>query len=162
MSMKVSLRYPNPSLKHWACNGKDLKKVFESLNKHKWWGRYRSHHGYASRYDSGSGKVVKVDVTAKPEIIMPKWSQYSRGTKEEKASWDNMYKALKKHEQGHHVIFEDCVKAYKKKLETGGDLSVKEFNKSFDAFSKELQKKQDAYDSKTDHGKNQGVILVIP
>lgn len=162
MPMKISLKSPSPKLKHWASNGKDLTKVLESLNKHKWWGRYRSHHAYASRYDTKSKKVVKVDLTARPVIIMPRWGQYSKGTKEEKASWDKMYKALKKHEQGHHDIFETRIKAYKKELETGGDLTDKELKKSYDAFSKELQKKQDAYDSRTGNGKSQGVILVIP
>jgi hypothetical protein len=42
-------------------------------------------------------------------IELPAWSGYSSATKEQKISWDAMYKALQAHENRHHDIQLECV-----------------------------------------------------
>lgn len=158
--MKVTLTVPKPSNKTWTVKGKDLSAVFDNLNKNKFWGRYRSNH--ATSFSGKGDKIDSVKVSASPVVLMPSWAGYGKATKDEKKSWDTMWKALKKHEDNHHVIFSDAADEWKKDIEKGGELSKKDFDQAWKDFNTETQKKQDKYDDRTDHGAKEGVILNIP
>jgi predicted secreted Zn-dependent protease len=158
--VKVALKVPNPSKKSWTVKGKNLEEVFDNLNKNAFWGRYRSNHKYKS---SGKGdKIDTVTLESGPVITMPAWGGYSKATKDEKKSWDTMFKALQKHENNHHDIFVKAAEDFKKEMERGGDLTEREVERAWSAFDSATQKLQDKYDSTTDHGKKEGVILDIP
>ena len=81
--MKVKLSIPKPANKDWKVKGKTIEEVFKNLQKHKWWGRYRAHPSYS--YKPAKGKVTEFTLKAKPEIIMPSWTYYSKATKAQKA-----------------------------------------------------------------------------
>ncbi len=154
--MKVTLSYGKPSNKSWKVKGGDANTLFANLNKNGFWGRYRSNVSA-----SWSGKGAKIDafkLTAKPVVLMPSWTEYSK-IKAGQKSWDKMWKALKKHEDNHHTIFDTSAKAFKKKLEVEGDLDPKDMKKTWETYQKDAQKLQDDYDKKSKHGKNEGVIL---
>lgn len=154
--MKVTLSYSAPSNKTWNVKGADAESLFKNLEKNGFWGRYRSN---SSGSWSGKGKKIdSVKITGKPVILMPSWTEYSK-IKDGQASWDKMWKALKKHEDNHHKIFDEAAKAFKKELEKGGDLDPKDMTKAWDKWLKDTQKKQDDYDKKSKHGQNEGVIL---
>ncbi|GAA6199184.1 DUF922 domain-containing protein [Aquicoccus sp. SU-CL01552] len=155
--MKVTLKIPKPASNKWTVKGKTIEDLFKNLKKHKWWGRYRSHSECS--YKKKDGVVSDFILKAKPEIIMPVWANYSKASKEEKKSWDDMWKALKKHEENHHVIFKKEAEAWKKAMEKAGDLDEAKVIKAWNKFGKEAQGKQDAYDKKSDHGIKEGVIL---
>jgi predicted secreted Zn-dependent protease len=156
-SMKVDLGYSKPSSKTWKVKGQDAETLFKNLNKNAFWGRYRSNE--SARFSGKSAKIDLVKVAASPTITMPVWSDYPKAPKEAKASWDKMWKALKKHEDNHHTIFDDAAKALKKSLEKNGDLDEKDVSKAWGEFLKATKKSQESYDTRTKHGKSEGVIL---
>ena len=156
MPPKVSIPSGSPARKSWSCKGANLDEVFKNLNKHGWWGRYRSNLAYNAKLGSN---VVSVSVTAKPVVIMPKWAQYGKASADDKKAWDKMYKALLKHETNHHTITDTHLKELKKNLEKGGEIDGKELKKAWESSMKELEKKQKTYDSRTDHGSKEGVKL---
>lgn len=155
--MKVTLKIPKPKDNTWTVKGTTILELFKNLNKHKWWGRYRSNPDHSLK--EKDGKVSEFTLKAKPEIIMPKWSTYSKASKDEKTSWDDMCKALKKHETNHHALFEKEAAAWVDAMDKKGDLDKKAAKKEWDKFLKDTQTKQDAYDTKSGHGKKEGVIL---
>lgn len=158
-AMKVTLSIPNPSQKTWTVKGKDLGEVFDNLNRHGFWGRYRANPSYKA--SGGGSKIDSVKLSAGPVITMPSWAGYGKATKDEKKSWDAMAKALQKHESNHHDIFVKAAQAWKKEMEDGGDLTSKEIDKAFKDFSAATQKLQDKYDTSSGNGKKEGVILDI-
>lgn len=158
--MKATVKIPNPKPKNWSVSGGDIETLFNNLNRHGWWGRYRS---FEDKKPKKKGdKIIEVVITGSPTITMPKWKEYGKASKEEKKSWDNMYKALLKHENNHHKIFTDYAKEWKGELEGGDDLTKPDLEKAWKAFKKELQKRQNKYDAKTSHGEKEGVILMVP
>lgn len=158
--MKTILNIPKPANKSWVVKGKNIEELFKNLNKHKWWGRYRAYPSYS--FKEKGGVVNEFTLKSKPEIIMPKWSNYTKASKAEKKSWDDMYKALMKHESNHHDIFQKEATAWQKAMDKVVDLNKKNALREWEKFDKATQNKQDAYDAKSDHGKKEGVILNLP
>lgn len=158
--MKVTLTIPSPAKKSWTVKGGNLEEVFKNLNKNAFWGRYRSNPSYKS---SGKGdKIDTIKLTAGPVITMPSWAGYGKASKDEKKSWDAMFKALQKHESNHHDIFVKAADDWKKEMEDGGDLSKKDADRAWKDFNASTQRLQDRYDSSTSNGAKEGVILDIP
>ncbi|MFQ5622090.1 MAG: DUF922 domain-containing protein [Paracoccaceae bacterium] len=155
--MKVNLKIPGPSNKTWTVKGANLEEVFKALKAHGWWGRYRSNE--SAKFTGKAKKFDTVNLSAKPVITMPKWANYGKAAKDEKKSWDDMWKALKKHEDQHHTIFQTAAKEWKASTEKGGDLEPKEMDKAWKAFLADSQKRQDDFDKRTGHGKKTGVVL---
>ncbi len=160
---KMNIKANKPKITSFAVAGKDLRAAKKALDKRRTpieWGLYDS-----TRKQQGSakvdenGKVTSVTVIVNPVIEMPKWRGYSAATKAQKASWDNMYKALLKHENGHHKVQLGCMEDLKKKIKNAKDLDGKKLKEMISGLQSECQKKQDAYDSGTGHGLRQGVVL---
>jgi predicted secreted Zn-dependent protease len=158
--MKVKLGISKPSRKNWTVKGKGIEEVFANLKKHGFWGRYRSVPSYKASDERVIYSTVKI--SARQVITMPSWSGYGKADKEAKKSWDTMYKALLKHEAQHGEIFEAAVQELKSQIEAGEDLDKKQIDEACDAFTTDVQKQQDKYDSSTKHGTSEGVILNIP
>ncbi|WP_164860808.1 DUF922 domain-containing protein [Parasedimentitalea marina] len=148
---------PAPKSSTYTVAGKTIAAVFKVLDKRSFWGRYRSHPKYKASFQL-DGHVKTFTLTSKPTIIMPKWKDYSKGNKGQKASWDSMWKSLDVHEKHHHTIFSDCVTQLGKTV-----ISTEILEEDLEEFWKDetssWQDKQDAFDDKTDHGANKGVVL---
>ena len=98
--MKAKVKIPAPAKKDWTVSGGDIETLFNNLERHGWWGRYESHEDKKPR--KTGDKITEVVITGSPRIILPKWKDYGKASRAEKKSWDDMYKALKKHEENHH------------------------------------------------------------
>jgi predicted secreted Zn-dependent protease len=161
--MKITIKIPAPKEKSFTVKGSSIPEVFNALEKHGFWGRYRSNETIAYETDKKDKNLyIGGSVSGAPVVTLPKWANYGKASKPEKKSWDDMMKALTKHEYNHHTKFEDSAKDWKKEMEKGDDLSKKEMTASWDKFVKELQKTQDAYDARTKHGLTEGVELIEP
>ena len=148
---------PKPKDVSYSVSGKTIEAVFKALNKRSFWGRYRSNASYSASFQL-DGHVKEFKLTSKPVVTMPKWKEYSKGNKGQKGSWDTMWKKLYAHENNHHKIFTDCVAALETSLASENVLKA-DLKSFWETETKEWQKKQDAYDSKTDHGVKEGVEL---
>lgn len=161
--MKITVKIPKPKESSFTVKGKTIPEVFEALEKHGFWGRYRSNETIAYETDKKDKALyIGGTVSGAPVVILPKWADYAKASKEEKKSWDDMMKALTKHEYNHHTKFEDAAADWKKEMEKGGDLDKKAMTAAWDSFVKDLQKTQDGYDSKTKNGQTEGVELIEP
>ena len=146
-----------PKSKKYTVSGKTVKAVYEALKKRSFWGRYRSHQS-ASMEFAIDGKLSKITIKAAPTITIPKWSEYSKGNKAQKATWDSMWTALNAHELHHHKIFTDEVKTFLKNIKDM-ELTKAEATSHWDDNNKDWQDLQDAFDGRSDHGANDGVSL---
>lgn len=158
--MKVTISIPRPSIRSFGVKGSTIPEVFEALNRNGFWGRYRSQE--KADWSGRDGVNDRVKLGGAPFILLPDWRNYGKATKAEKKSWDQMMKALTKHENNHHDIFTDYAAEWKKEMERGEDLDDAAMQSAWDAFREELQKRQDAYDKRTNHGEKEGVVLEQP
>jgi predicted secreted Zn-dependent protease len=158
--VKLNITVNKPKVSTYRVSGKTLREVKKNLDARDEWGLYDGTPTSKSSVNvDGDGNVVGVTMVLKPKIDMPAWSGYSAATKEQKASWDTMYKALLAHENRHHAIQVECVEDLKRAIKAAKTLDGAALNKLIDDLQKSCQKQQDSYDSRSGHGANEGVEL---
>jgi predicted secreted Zn-dependent protease len=158
--VKIDIKVNNPRVTKFRVSGKTLKEAMKSLNTRDEWGLYDSTQNFKSSAKTDSdGNVVSVTMVINPVIELPDWSGYSSATKEQKASWDDMAKALEAHERNHHDIQLACVEALQKEIKNAKSLDAGSLNNIISDQKDACQKKQDAYDSRSGHGAKEGVTL---
>ena len=85
-----------------------------------------------------------------------------QATRPVEAAWHKMMTALAKHEENHRLIFLEEAAKFAEKVTAKTDLTRKVLKPILDQFSKDVKTAQDLYDSKTEHGKKEGVFLPAP
>ena len=157
---KVNITVNRPAISKFRVAGKTLSDVKKNLDARDEWGLYDATQNFkSSAKTDADGNVVSVTMVLNPKIEMPVWSGYSGATKDQKASWDDMYAALLAHENQHHAIQLDCVEDLKKAIKAAKELDADTLNKLIDQSQQACQKKQDAYDTSSGHGAKEGVVL---
>ena len=158
--VKLNITINKPKVTTFKVGGKTLAEAKKALDARDEWGLYDATQNFKSSAQvDGKGSVVSVTMELNPVIELPAWSGYSSATKEQKASWDAMCKALQAHENRHHDIQVDAIEDLKKALKAAKTLDGKTLNQMIDKLQKATQQKQDAYDSRSGHGAKEGVIL---
>lgn len=186
-TIKVKTSLGKPSNKtSIKVKGATLDDVRDALNKHKHWGEYTCPLSTGWKTSGKKKYITEISLTTKPEIAMPVWSNYSKASKADKDAWDTMYAKLMKHERNHHALALEVIALYikevdeknsaidavNKKIEKETDPKKQEkLRDDFDAVTEtvlkarlktvgqDLQDVQDEYDTKSDHGKKEGVKL---
>src|ERR1700745_3241868 len=106
----INITINRPRVSTYRAGGKTLSEVQKAMDARDEWGLYDATQNFKSSAQvDGSGNVVSVTMVINPEIELPSWSNYGSATKEQKASWDAMVKALQAHENRHHDIQVDAV-----------------------------------------------------
>jgi predicted secreted Zn-dependent protease len=160
--VKLNIKVNKPKVSTFKVAGKTLTDAKKSLDARDEWGLYDATQGFkSSGKTDADGNVVSVTIELNPRIEMPSWSGYSAATKEQKASWDTMYKALLAHENRHHDIQLKCIEDLKKSIKAAKTLDAAALNELVDKLQQDCQKKQDAYDSSSGHGAKEGVVLQL-
>jgi predicted secreted Zn-dependent protease len=158
--VKLNITINKPKVSTFRISGKTLREAMKALDARDEWGLYDgTANSKSSAKVDADGNIVSVTMEMGPEIQMPVWSGYSSATKEQKASWDRMYKALLAHENKHHDIQTDCVEDLKKAIKDAKTLDAKSLKKLIEDSQKACQKEQDSYDSRSGHGAKEGVEL---
>ena len=158
--VKVDIKVNNPKVTKFKVAGKTLSEAKKNLNSRDEWGLYdATQNGKSSAKTDKDGNVTSVTIVISPIIQLPEWSGYNSATKEQKASWDTMVKALEAHERKHHDIQVDCASDLEKEIKKAKALDADDLNKIISDQQKACQKKQDAYDSRSGHGEKEGVEL---
>ena len=160
-NVKLNITVNKPKVSTFKVGGKTLADAKKALDARDEWGLYDAKQIKSSAQVDGKGNVVSVSMVLNPVIELPAWSGYSSATKEQKASWDAMYKALQAHENRHHDIQLECVEELKKALEAAKTLDADTLNQIIEKLQESCQKKQDAYDSSSGHGAKEGVVLKL-
>lgn len=158
--IKADIKVNNPKVTKFTVAGKTLREAKKNLDSRDEWGLYdATRNPKNSAKVDGDGNVTSVTMAINPVIELPEWSGYSSATKEQKASWDTMVKALEAHERKHHDIQVDCASDLKKEIMKAKTLDANDLNKIISDQQEACQKKQDAYDSRSGHGEKEGVEL---
>lgn len=158
--IKLNITVNNPRVSTFNVAGKTLKEVQKNLDARDEWGLYdATQNVQSSAKTDADGNVISVTMTLNPRIELPSWSGYRAANKEQKSSWDTMYKALLAHENKHHDIQGDCAEDLKKAIKAAKQLDGPALNKLIEQSRQDCQKKQDAYDSRSGHGAKEGVVL---
>jgi predicted secreted Zn-dependent protease len=158
--IKVDIKVNDPKVSKFKVAGKTLREAQKNLDSRDEWGVYDATQNFkSSAQTDGDGNVTSVTIVLNPIIQLPEWSGYSSATKEQKASWDKMVKALGAHERKHHDIQVDCANDLSKEIKKAKTLHADDLNKIISDQQKACQKKQDDYDSRSGHGEKEGVEL---
>lgn len=160
--IKLNIVVNKPRTTTFRVAGKTLAEVKRNLDARDEWGLYDATQNLKSSAQvDGDGNIVSVSMTLNPVIEMPAWAGYSAATKEQKASWDAMCKALLAHENQHHAIQLEGVEDLKKAIKSAAKLDAETLDGLIEKAREDCQKQQDAYDSRTGHGAKQGVVLKL-
>lgn len=155
--MKVTLKISKPDNKTKKVKGGDLDTVFENLNGFPkgQWATYVGNHQIKVNEKKG-----EVNLTAKPVITMPSWSGYTKASKAEKTSWDDMWQELKAHEDGHHDILVKHLGDFAASLKDTEELDRKAVDKAYTAFEKSMFDAQKKYDGT--YGCSAELVIPLP
>ena len=185
-TIAVKAKISKPSSKSGIkVKGTTLDEIRADLNRYKHWGEYDA-KADATYKKNGDKMIVEVTITAKPEIEMPVWKGYSKAPKDAKDAWDAMYAKLQKHETNHHNLSLEVFAKFAMEIETK-NAEIEKINKALEKesdekkrqailkgfepmtetvmkarlvqLSSDLQGAQDEYDTKSDHGKKEGVKI---
>jgi predicted secreted Zn-dependent protease len=160
--VKLNITVHKPKVSTFRVDGKTLADAKRALDARDEWGLYDATRNFKSSAQvDGNGNVVSVTMTLYPVIELPAWSNYSWATKEQKASWDAMHKALQAHENRHHDIQLQCIEELKKAIKAAKTLDANTLNEIIDKLQESSQKKQDEYDTRSGHGAKEGVVLKL-
>ena len=140
--------------------GNYIRSAVNYLNSRSEWGSFIGNIKY--RYWENAGKIVyKARLIPSYVITMPNWPAYRNQTQKIRDCWDTMYKALKKHEWGHREIFQQGLNKLIQDLQNLSNPTLNDLESLFNESVKTIQKKQDYYDTKTEHGAARGVEITI-
>lgn len=130
------------------------------LKRREEWGLFE--YSFPYKWMGNAQNVSSVTIAPTFKITMPTWSAYKDQPQTCKDTWDSMWVALRKHEEGHRKLFEQAMTNLISRLETSETtMSVRDVADLMDKASSDLQGEQDNYDTKTEHGASQGVELLI-
>jgi predicted secreted Zn-dependent protease len=159
--MKVDLNWGAKRLSaHYILKGADLEQALKVLMAREEWGKFEGNFTYKWKADE-KGNVSSVTIEPTFTITMPSWPGYNKQPQQCKDTWDEMWHALRKHEDGHREIFEQGVAKLVKGLEEAGDTTGREVDDVMQKARSDIQDQHDEFDTQTENGKSQGVELVI-
>ena len=114
--------------------------------------------------DNGSCRLVNIRVTADVNYTYPEWEDYSSASSALQGNWDSYLAKLKNHERQHgkHGLFAaheiDEMLVHLPAMSSCGALEKKANERAYEILGK-YQQADVVYDSKTNHGISQGVVL---
>jgi predicted secreted Zn-dependent protease len=145
----------------FAVQARDTRSLIRALNAHGEWGRFTGRLNYAIS-STGRGVIRKVRLSPSYRIVMPVWRNYRDQPQNVRDDWDQMYRALRAHEDGHRQIFEREVTRLEKELRSLNRNRTADVERRIAEALAVLQRLQDEFDRETEHGAARGVELTIP
>jgi len=156
--VRVDWRPPSPkTTPKITINGATLAAAGQALDRLPEWGR----GGGILRVENvpvGTSTSVVVSAHANLLMILPDWTGYAKASDEAKAEWDRMYAQLARHEDRHVEIAVEEADALADALK---GVEIGEIGKLVTAANAKLAKRQEDFDTDTDHGAKAGVNLNI-
>ncbi len=138
----------------------DLESAAKVLNGREEWGHFAGRFSWKWTGDAkGNATSVRIEPTF--TITMPSWPAYREQPQPCKDAWDEMWRALRRHEEGHKELFTDALSGLVDQLEALDAATGREIDDLMEKTESAIQSAQSEYDTKTDHGRSQGVVLTI-
>src|SRR6266508_1099607 len=120
----------------------------DEAGKAEWWPNLA--------YDTDGAVVTRATVTVTTRITMPRWPEYTTAAQACKDEWDRFWVALDRHEQGHIQLVHQHLDGVHRQLK---GQPAAEAQQIWSAATAALDTASAAYDSQTDHGRNQGTTI---
>jgi hypothetical protein len=159
-AMRVTLDIATVRTRTYSVRGTTVAEVHGHMPS-SCWGLYDANL-IDPRWRSGR-LVEELTIQARPIITMPRWPNVRRASEEDRAIWEAMLEALRRHEDGHHAVFMDNVNEFKERLEGYTDpLEADEMQDYWTRFLGDVDHYQERYDVTTRHGQRDGVSLDPP
>jgi predicted secreted Zn-dependent protease len=99
-----------------------------------------------------NGNITRVDLTMALTIDMPVWSKVGKAKQAEQNEWNRFLRALRVHEDGHITICRaEAPTTYQRLMRA----TPNNINDVLDRERARIQSLNDAYDTRTDHGRTQ-------
>jgi len=149
---------PRGSRSSFKISGKTLTQVRRNLDARGEWGKCDWSFTWKTSM-SASGTVSRVRLTPQWTVLMPAWTEYRRAKARKQESWDQMWKALLKHENGHGDVFERGFSKLERDLAALESPSSSDVDQVAQRAQQDIDKAQRSYDTETDHGRSRGVEL---
>lgn len=116
-------------------------------------------------FTQDSCRLARVSLHASIDIEYPNWVERHQASDELRAEWDRFMIALEAHETGHADIFRTGLQALKTRIESimpSADCASLRtaFDGELDAFNRQMDELQNAYERDTRRGALQGARLV--
>jgi predicted secreted Zn-dependent protease len=150
----VSVEFSGPEQIYYEVSGDSLTAVAQLISlgdeagKSEWLPRY----DYAAIGDN----LSSITVTVSTKITMPQWSGYASASQPEKDEWDRFVVALQNHDQGYiELVIQQLSNIDEQMI----GRSVSDAGRAWDNALEAVALASDAYDRRTDHGRNQGTII---
>lgn len=103
-------------------------------------------------FANSGNRVTRVDLTMRLTLAMPVWTEVGNRPQAEQNEWNRFLRALRVHENGHLAICRrEAPVAYRRLRKAKADT----INDVLSAEETRIQRLNDAYDHRTDHGRTQ-------
>ncbi|MEO5952543.1 MAG: DUF922 domain-containing protein [Chloroflexia bacterium] len=139
----------------YTVTAKTLKEASAQIKKREEAGETSWNPVFTETHDD-NGNITSATVDVTVTVLLPTWAEAAKLKGTETTTWDNFMTALRAHEQHHVDLVKEKLKGVadqmigKSKTEATGLL-----RKALEG----LKTASDEYDTKTDHGKNEGVNI---
>lgn len=159
--MKVFLNWGSRNVgATYKLNAADLESASQALKGRDEWGRFDGHFEYNWKGDP-QGNVESITLEPTFTITLPSWSGYKTQPQTCKDTWDEMFRALREHENGHRDIFERGITKLVNDLTALAAATGSDVDNIATKFRESHQADQDSFDTATDHGASRGVVLTV-
>lgn len=116
----------------------------------EWFPRYE--------YTTSGSRLASAAVTVRTSVAMPQWTGFASAPKAEKDEWRRFCAALHAHERGHIDLVVEHLSNIDERLV---GKSVSAARRVWEQALAALESASQAYDRRTDHGRNQGTIIEV-
>ena len=144
---------------YYEIHGITAKDIRKDMNQHRLRTEGFENHDANAICDinwrCGRSPIVTLDIT----FQMPKWVDYSKGSRELQEEWQRFEKSTKIHEEGHRRIAEEYSRAVERRILAEGPMIAGKLDTDLNDILADCSRKQIEYDNATDHGKTQGAFF---
>jgi predicted secreted Zn-dependent protease len=158
---------------YYTLTGSTLREIHQSFRQARPWRATGGHDGFTvwsvtwrfgTTYNGSVCRVTTFSTTTTIAITLPRWVAPTNADVSLKAEWDRYIQALGKHEYGHaQVALAAAAEIQKRAKEVPEDASCESLKQrvhsTCDSVVQKYKQMDDAYDQRTDHGRNDGARL---
>ena len=153
----MSVEFPSTDWCYYAVRGATLQDVAAAIEHEAEAGKAEWFPRIDYQTDE-HGRLSDVSISVPTRVTLPDWSEYGSASAAEQHEWDRFRYALTTHENGHV----DLVQTHLAGIDTrmvgeAKDHGLALYQQALDA----LNSASGAYDSQTDHGRNNGTVIDV-
>ena len=149
-------------LKHYTVHGNSYHQVFANMMQagpFQGFARWQVLKTYDAKPAGKGCTLENLVITIRGEILMPEWAEKSSAPSADQAYWNESYKGLKLHEDGHIQHGKEFAVLLKERLLGLGVVPCAELdaraNQTHSTLYSNLQARDAEYDRRTSHGLRQ-------